>query len=112
MKCPALTTLSAHYVQSSSTHRICTHHGTGARSNWRCIISIRLPYGSHIHLAFPVIYSRQVLVKLFADVEVHVVVFKGAEGLDNYVVPIVGDVLVRFQQGGNFPDGNIYLCNM
>lgn len=63
------------------------------------------------HHAFPVIHSRQILLKLFAYIEVHVVVFEGAEGFDDDVVPIVDDVLVRLQQGGDFPDGNIYICD-
>lgn len=59
--------------------------------------------------AFPVVHSRQILLKLLAHVEIHVVVFEGAESLDDYVVALVNDVLVRFQQGGNFPDGNVYI---
>lgn len=61
------------------------------------------------HHAFPVIHSGQVLLKLFAHVEVHVVVLEGTEGLDGYVVPVMSYVLVGFQQGGNFPDGHIYI---
>lgn len=63
------------------------------------------------HHAFPVIHPGQILLELFAHIEVHVVVFEGAEGFDDYVVPVVGDVLVRLQQGGDFPDGDIYICN-
>lgn len=44
--------------------------------------------------AFPVIHSRQILLELFAHIEVHVVVFEGAEGFDDYVVAVVHDVLV------------------
>lgn len=61
--------------------------------------------------AFPIIHTRQILLELFAYIEVHVVVFEGAEGFDDYVVPVMGDVLVRLQQSGDFPDGNIYICN-
>lgn len=43
--------------------------------------------------------------------EVHVVVFEGAEGFDDDVVPVVRDVLVRLQQGGDLPDGNVDICN-
>lgn len=64
------------------------------------------------HHAFPVVHSRQILLELFAHMEVHVVVFEGAEGFDDYVVPIVDNVLVRLQQGGNFPDGNIYVWSV
>lgn len=42
--------------------------------------------------------------------EIHVVVLKGTEGLDDNVVTIVTDVFVGLQQGGNFPNGNIYIC--
>ncbi len=67
--------------------------------------------GLNTHHAFPVIHSRQILLELFAHVEVHVVVFEGAEGFNDDVVPVVNDVLVRLKQGGDFPDGNIYICN-
>lgn len=69
------------------------------------------PRWIHTHQAFPVIHSRKILLKLFAHIEVHVVVFEGAESLDVDVVPIVDDVLVGLQQGGDFSDGNIYICN-
>lgn len=61
--------------------------------------------------ALPVIHAGQILLKLFAHVEVHVVVFEGAEGFDDYVIPVVNDVLVGLQQGGDFPDSNIHICN-
>lgn len=61
--------------------------------------------------AFPVVHSGQILLELFAHMEVHVVVFEGAEGFDDDVVPVVRDVLVRLQQGGDFPDGNVDICN-
>lgn len=61
--------------------------------------------------AFSVIHSRQILLKLFAHVEVHVVVLEGAEGFDGNVVAVVRDVLVGLEQGGDFPDGNIHICN-
>ena len=64
----------------------------------------------HTHHAFPVIHSRQILLKLFAHVEVHVVVLEGAEGLDDDVVSVVADFLVRLQQGCDFPDGDIHIC--
>lgn len=67
--------------------------------------------GPNTDHAFSVIHSRQVLLKLFAHVEVHVVVFEGAEGFDDYVVPVVDDVLVGLQQGGDFPDGDIDICS-
>lgn len=49
------------------------------------------------HRAFPVVHSRQILLKLLAHVEVHVVVFEGTECLDDYVVTLLNDVLVRLQ---------------
>lgn len=64
------------------------------------------------HHAFSVIHPWQILFKLLANMEIHVVVLKGTEGLDDYVVTILIDVFVRLQQGGNFPNGNIYICVM
>lgn len=66
-----------------------------------------LLFGPNPHHALSVIHPRQILLKLFAHVEVHVVVFESAEGFDDYVVALVNDVLVGFQQGGDFPDGNV-----
>jgi hypothetical protein len=44
--------------------------------------------------------------------EIHVVVLKCTEGLDDNVGTIVTDVFVGLQQSGNFPNGNIYICVM
>lgn len=60
---------------------------------------------------FSVIHSRQILLKLFAHIEVHIVVLEGAEGFDDNVVAVVHNVLVGLEQGGNFPDCNIHICN-
>lgn len=68
-----------------------------------------LPFSTY-H-AFSVIHSGQILLKLFAYVEVHVVVLEGAEGFNDDVVAVVRDVLVGLEQGGDFPDGNVHICN-
>lgn len=64
------------------------------------------------HHAFPVIHPWQILFKLLANMEIHVVVLKGTEGLDDHVITINTDVFVGLQQVGNFPNGNIYICVM
>lgn len=64
------------------------------------------------HHAFSVIHPWEIFLKLLANMEIHVVVLKGTEGLDDNVVTIVTDVFVGLQQGGNFPNGNIYICVM
>lgn len=68
-----------------------------------------LPFNTY-H-TFSVIHPGQILLKLFAHMEVHVVVLEGAEGFDDNVVAVVHNVLVGLEQGGDFPDGNIYICN-
>lgn len=59
--------------------------------------------------AFPVIDATQILLKLLADLEVHVVVLEGAERFNDEVIAVLGDVLVWAQQDSNFPDGDIYI---
>lgn len=68
-----------------------------------------LLFGPNPHHTLSVIHPGQILLELFAHVEVHVVVFEGAEGFDDYVVTVMNDVLVGFQQGGDFPDGNVHI---
>lgn len=61
--------------------------------------------------AFPVIDPRQIFLKFLADLEFHIVVLEGAERLNSDVIAVLGDVLVRFQQNGDFPDSYIYICS-
>lgn len=66
------------------------------------------PWTNH---AFSVIHPRQILLKLLADIEVHVVVFEGAEGFDDNMIPVVSDVFVGLEQVGDFPDGDVHICD-
>lgn len=50
-----------------------------------------------IHHAFSVIHCSQILQKLFAHVELHIVVSESTEGPDDHMVPILDDFLVRLQ---------------
>lgn len=104
----------------SSCHRksfTCQSSGLTGLPSASCNCPIKMYWipseypGPDTHHAFPVVHSRQILLELFAHVEVHVVVLEGAEGLDDYVVPLVDNVLVRLQQGCNFPDGDIHICD-